>query len=300
MKATAFLFLFVLALTARPAEPLEPPMPPSPIAEFRKWLESPEERKIALARRSEASRQALQNKIAEYTALAPAERERRLKATEVQWYVSRLLKIPKAGRDAALRQVPVIWQPMVLERLITWDKMSPDLQKEALAHQLVMEYLSTPSDRKQAVLKSLSPSESAALKSRLEQWKVLPAVERARLDERLDEFFSMRPEKQQQTLNNFPESERKSMEKAVQAFKALSPQQRELCIKSFAEFAEKFAVMSRAEQIAFLKNAERWQEMSQKDRDMWRNVVAIAPPLPPLPEQTPPIPSTSTGTPPTP
>jgi hypothetical protein len=49
--------------------------------------------------------------------------------------------------------------------------------------------------------------------------------------------------------------------------------------------------MSRPEQIAFLKNAERWQAMSQNERDMWRKVVAIVPPMPPTPIQAPPIPT---------
>src|SRR3954469_21334365 len=142
MKVFSAIFIFALALDAAAAALMEPPMPPSPIAEFRAWLtNSPDVRKVALARRSPESRRKLEQKIEEYSALAPADRERRLTATELQWYVSQLVRIsPDAKRDAALRQVPVLWQPMVMERLATWDKMSPDLQQEALAHQLVMEY----------------------------------------------------------------------------------------------------------------------------------------------------------------
>jgi hypothetical protein len=52
--------------------------------------------------------------------------------------------------------------------------------------------------------------------------------------------------------------------------------------------------MNDAEKFAFVKNADRWQEMSQKDRDMWRKIVAIVPPMPPLPVQLPPNPPGAT------
>jgi hypothetical protein len=292
MKAVPIFFLFALSIGVCAADLMEPPMPPSPIAEFRGWLtNSPEVRKVALAKRSAASRQMIERKIQVYISLDPAERERRLTATELQWYVSHLVKITeRARRDAALRQVPVPWQPMVMERMATWDKMSPDLQQEALSHQLVMDYVSTPADTQAAILKSLSATNSAALRNRIAQWQILPAVERARLDERLGEFFRLSTEKQQQTLNNFSDAERKNMEKTLESFRTLSREQREVCIRSFAQLAQKFASMNDAEKFAFIKNADRWQEMSQKDRDMWRKIVAIVPPMPPVPVPMPPIP----------
>jgi hypothetical protein len=290
MKAHSVILLVVFAVNLAAAEPMEPPMPPSPIAEFRRWLQSPEERKVALAKRSPEKRQQLENKINEYIALPAVERERRLSATELQWYVTHIIHLPKNKRNEGLRQVPIIWQPMVMERLSTWDKMSPDLQNEASQHQLVMQYVSTPANKKDAVLKSLSATERMALMQRVARWKILPAVERARLDERLGAFFNMREDQQQQTLNNFSEEERKSMEAALASFRTLSPEQREVCIRSFTKLADKFASMDQTQRIAFLKNAERWQEMPQKDRDMWRQIVAIVPPMPPVPLPNPPVP----------
>ena len=292
MKAASIIFLFALSVDVFAADLIEPVMPPSPIAEFRGWLtNSPEVRKVALAKRSAANRQMIERKIQVYINLDPAERERRLTATELQWYVSQLVKITdKARRDAALMQVPVLWQPMVMERMATWDRMSTDLQQAALAHQLVMEYVSTPADKQDAILKSLSGTNSAALRQRVAQWQILPAVERARLDERLGEFFRLPADKQQQTLNSFSEDERTNMEKTLESFRTLSREQREVCIRSFAQLAQRFASMNDAEKFAFIKNADRWQEMSQKDRDMWRKIVAIVPPMPPIPVPRPPIP----------
>jgi len=294
MKAVLNIFIATLFLDACTAlaQPMEPPMPPSPIAQFRALLtNSPEALQVALEARSPRSRQAIEEKLREYKSLTPEERERRLTATELQWYVTSMAPLSKPQRTLALRQVSVIWQPMVMERLAAWDRMSPELQNEARAHPLVMEYVSAPADKKEAVLKSLSVEQSAALRQRLAQWQFLPAVERTRLNERLEDFFNMPAEKQQRTLNSFSDAERKSMEKTFESFRTLTREQRDLCIKSFAQFAQKFAAMDDAERVAFLKNAERWQEMSQKDRDMWRNIVAIVPPMPPVPLPIPPTPS---------
>jgi hypothetical protein len=208
----------------------------------------------------------------------------------LQWYVTRLLNMSVSQRAAAIHQVPVLWQPMVLERLGAWDKLSPQVREEAWQHKIVREYLSAPVDQQTNFLKALSDGERAALSRRLDQWRILPATERRRLDERVDEFFRMQPDKQQQTLSSFSDAERQSMQKALDAFRAMSPTQRDLCLKSFAQFADKFAAMNRPQQIAFLKNAERWQEMSPKERETWRKVVEVVPPMPPMPAQMPPIP----------
>jgi hypothetical protein len=298
MKTRALIFLFVSLATLVIAQQVEPPMPPSPISEFRGWLaQSPSERKVALAKRPAKSRLILEQKIEEYSALPAAERQRRLAATELQWYLKPLLNMPKAKRDSAVQKIPAPWQPLVLERLAQWDKMPPDLQKQVLNHQLVVAYLSTPVSEQQAVLRSLTNAERDLLQQRIARWKILPAVERVRMDERLNDFFNMRTDKQEQALNNFSDAERQTMQKALDAFRGLTREQRQVCIQSFGRFASRFAAMSAREQIAFLKNAERWQELSQQDRDMWRQVVAIVPPMPALtmvvpvlPPVTPPAP----------
>jgi hypothetical protein len=291
MKRAFTILAIVCVARFAGAQPVEPPLPPSPIAAFREWLkQSPEQRTVALAKRSEQSRKAIEGKLRDYSALSPEERERRLNATELQWYVTQLLQLPKQNRALAAQQAPVLWQPMILERLAAWDKLSPELQKEALEHRTVMEYLSAPADQQSTFLKTLSLQDRDSLVRRIDRWKTLPAVEREKLDQRVDEFFRMQPDKQQQTLNSFSESERQNMNQTLQAFRALSPEQRDLCVRSFSQFAEKFGAMDRTNQIAFLRNAERWQEMSQKDRDMWRKIVAVVPPMPPLPIDFPPMP----------
>jgi hypothetical protein len=283
-------FLFLISVLSLAAA--EPPMPPSPIAEFRTWLKSSSaERQVALAKRSPGSRAKIEEKITEYMALPPAERELKLSATEFQWYLKPLLKMPSGpARNAAVAKVPPLWQPMILKRLGEWDRMPPNLKKDALDQELVVEYLSTPPHKQEAILQSLTTEERSALMQRLGRWEILPAAARTRVNERLREFFELEPQKQQEALNSFSDAERKSIEQTLQAFRGLSRAQQELCITSFGQFATKFAAMDRPNQIAFLKNVDRWQEMSQQERDTWRKVVTIVPPMPPLPVPPPPMP----------
>ena len=289
MKTWPVILFLLSALSLAAAEP---PLPPSPIAEFRTWLKSsPQERQVALATRSPGSRARIEQKIAEYMALPPVERELKLSATEFQWYLKPLLKMSGSTRDGAVVKVPPLWQPMIMKRLADWDKMPANLKKAALDHELVVEYLSTPAHKQEAILRSLTPEERSGLMQRLGGWQILPAAARTGLNERLREFFELEPQKQHQALNNFSDTERKSIEQTLQSFRGLTRAQQELCINSFAQFTAKFAAMDRTNQIAFLKNVDRWQEMSQLERDTWRKVVAIVPPMPPLPVPVPPSPA---------
>jgi hypothetical protein len=69
------------------------------------------------------------------------------------------------------------------------------------------------------------------------------------------------------------------------------------CVRAFA----KFSGMSLVERQEFLKNAERWAQMTPAERQSWRNLVNTAPQLPPLPQlitRKPPLPHGLTKPPP--
>ena len=74
------------------------------------------------------------------------------------------------------------------------------------------------------------------------------------------------------------------MEKTLQAFDHLPPAQRAQCIRAFT----KFAGMSPSDKREFLKNAERWSQMSPEERQTWRDLVANVPKWPPMPPMPPP------------
>ena len=63
------------------------------------------------------------------------------------------------------------------------------------------------------------------------------------------------------------------MEKSLETFEKLPPAQRQMYLDSF----QKFADLSTDERMQFLKNVERWQEMSPRDRESWRNLITLLP-----------------------
>jgi len=70
------------------------------------------------------------------------------------------------------------------------------------------------------------------------------------------------------------------MEKTLKTFDGLPPAQRGRCLRAFTQFAS----MSQQDRAEFLKNAERWSQMSPADRQAWRDLVVNVPVWPPLPE----------------
>jgi hypothetical protein len=289
IQAVIFLVFTAVQLIAAdsPAD-ITPPMPPSPVDEFRKWLKmAPQQRTMALARRPEKSRKIIEAKLDEYSALSQAERDRRLEVLELRWYLRPLMQLPPAARGKALDQVPIPLRPIVDVRLQQWDRMSDDVKKEALDHEAAVEYFSSPPQLQNATMRSLPASEGNNLARNVARLKRMSPSDRARLDERVGQFFNLPQYQQDQSLNNFSDNERQEMAKTLQAFRQLSAEQRSTCIQAF----EKFASMTHDEQLAFLKNAERWQAMSQKDREMWREIVKVVPPMPDLGLDIPPNPA---------
>jgi len=69
------------------------------------------------------------------------------------------------------------------------------------------------------------------------------------------------------------------MQQTLESFEKLTPAQKDECVQNYA----KFAGMSSAERAEFLRNAERWSQMSPPDRQMWRDLVANVPDWAPLP-----------------
>lgn len=239
---------------------LIPPFPKqqSPITYFRQLLAmSPAERNNALTNRPPEARKRILDKIHEYTKLDPDERELRLKATELRWWLTPLLQITPASREPRLAQVPDDLREIVSSRLAQWDALPAGLQKELLANDKAIRYFA-----------NVQTNNSAA-----------PTPEQKRIAEQFDRFFELTPMEKQQTLNTLSAAEREAMEKTLKSFEQLPPQQRAQCIRNYA----KFAGMNAAERKDFLKNAEKWSKMSPKERQAWRDLVARVPIMPPAP-----------------
>ena len=239
---------------------LPPPLPQaqSPVSFFRQLLAmSPKERADSLTNRAPESRTRILSKVREYQALGPDERELRLRATELRWYLTPLLRAPRTDREARLAQVPDDLRSLVKKRLEQWDILPPPVQQEFLANDKTLHYFAS-------VETTNRPATNAAHQKTAEQF---------------NQFFELTEAEKQQALNTLSDAERAQMEKTLKSFEKLPPQQRFQCLRNYA----KFSGMSAAERAEFLKSAERWSQLPPKERQAWRDLVARVPQWPPMP-----------------
>jgi hypothetical protein len=248
-------------VTALPLPPLAPLR--SPVESFRTLLVLPAaERRAQLATRPADVRQKILDKLREYQDLTPDERELRLKATELRWYLKPLMTAPATNRPAQLALIPESLREMVAIRIEQWDKFPAAIQQLMLTNQVGPGYLASGS----AV--EFPPSPRNAIHKQLQ--------------DRFNRLFELTPGEKEKVLATLSDAERQQMEKTLAAFAQLTPIQRKQCLVSFAKFAN----LSPGERQEFLKNVDRWAQMSAAERQSWRDLVSIAPKVPPLPVLT--------------
>src|SRR5439155_27034122 len=101
------------AATSAPA----PSLPGPQVTFFRELLGlNSTELDRALASIAEPARNRLRDKLRGYAALAPDEREARLRATELRWYLVTLMRTPPTNRGAQLAFVADDYRTLVEER----------------------------------------------------------------------------------------------------------------------------------------------------------------------------------------
>ncbi len=265
--------LNVVAQSNHPATlPPTPPLPmlKSPMDSFRTLLVMPsDERRTQLARRPPNVRQQLFEKLREYEGLSPDERELRLKATELRWYLEPLMTSAPTNRAAQLGVIPESLRDMVAARIAQWDKYPPRIQEMMLTNRAGPGYFVI------GPAVELPPSPQGAIHRQLQ--------------ERFNRLFELTPDEQEKVLASLSDAERRQMEKTLAAFTKLTPGQRRQCLISFAKFAK----LNPQERQEFLKNVDRWAQMPAAERQAWRELVSAAPNVPPLPffsHERPPLP----------
>jgi hypothetical protein len=268
---------------------LTSPGPRSPVALFRQLLAmTPEDREAFLTNRPPPIRERILAKVDEYAALDPNERELRLRATELRWYLLPLMQEPPDRRASRLAQVPVDMRELVKSRLGEWSILPPSLQQEFLENERTLRYFANVDVSNGPPLPPSAPPGSDAAR-----WSTMTEDQRKNIAAGVNRFFELTSDEKQAALGTLSDAERRQMEKTLQAFDQLPPDQRDECTHAFA----KFAGMSTIEKQEFLKNAERWSRMSPADRQAWRDLVMNVPAWPPLPSSAdvppplPPLPS---------
>ena len=269
-----------------------PPSPPlllptsgkPPVQFFRELLAmTPFERIAALTNRSPEARKLIFAKIREYESFRPDQRELRLQATDLRYYLWPLMNSPSTNRAARLQHIPEPTRKLVEDRLEEWDKLPADVRTELLDNEAAIRYfaeLSTSTElQKSNILAGLSPARREKLEAGVRQWQGLPEDQRQKMMARFNQFFDLTAAEKDKALSTLSEPERQQIEKTLRKFDRLSPLQRAQCIRSF----EKFTRLSLDERQQFLKNAERWKLMSPNERQAWKDLVAKLPARPPIP-----------------
>jgi hypothetical protein len=278
-----------IKLVAAPVPPspaiMPPPMPsaPSPVDYFRKLLAmSPQQLQMALAHKPPQVRARILAKVNEYAGLDPDDRELRLRATELRWYLMPILKAPPDQRSAQLALVPADIRDLVQSRLMEWEILPPPLQQEFLDNEHIAGYF--------AGLSTTNDNSDTSVPSNAEQsrWNAYSQNERQMMISQFSAFFALSAEEKQKALGQLTDTERNQMQRTLQAFDKLPVRQRAQCIRAFG----KFNSMRPTERAEFLKNAQRWSKMTASERQAWRDLVAHVPQWPPLPtaEIMPPLP----------
>jgi hypothetical protein len=253
---------------------LTPPLPQaqSPVTFFRQLLlMAPGERMQSLTNRTPEMRARIMTKVQEYQKLSPEDRELRLKATDLRWHLTVLLRLPPEERAGRVEMVPEDLRDLVKARLKQWDLLPPPLQQEFLANDHTLHYF--------ARVDSTNPPTATA--------------EQQKITEQFNQFFELTPQEKTKALNTLSPVERAQMEKTLQTFEQLPPQQRLQCLHNYA----KFASLTAAERSDFLKHADSWSKMSPAERQTWRDLVRHVPQWPPLPPSTVPASLIPRGTP---
>jgi len=251
-----------MAQTNRPIATPPPPVLKSPMDSFRALLAMPvAERRQFIATRNTNVQERLVQKLREYQSLTPEERELRLKATELRWYLQPLLRAPATNRPAQLALIPENVRAIVADRLAQWDRIPAPVQQMFLTNEQAAGYLARVE----------APTNFPPLP---------PTVQiRQRMTARINQLFDLTPGEKEQVLTTLSDAERRQMEKTWENFQKLSPPQRRQCLLSFKQFTD----LPPAERQEFLKNAERWSRMTPAQRQSWRELVSAAPNLPPTP-----------------
>ena len=268
-----------------------PPLPQanSPVDLFRKLLAmTPAERHDYLTNRPAGIRDRILAKLNEYEALDPNERELRLRATELRWYLLPLLHVSPTNRTAQLAAIPDALQPLVKSRLALWDILPPPLQQEFFESAPTLHYFSQLDSSNGPPMPPTAGMHHISHALDLAHWNALSEEQHQKFAAQFNQFFELTPPEKKKTLNTLSDAERQQMEKTLDTFGKLAPPQRLKCIRAFTEFAG----MSAQEKQDFLNNARRWAQLSPKERQTWRDLVTHVPEWTPLPSALimPPIP----------
>ncbi|HTD66156.1 MAG TPA: DUF3106 domain-containing protein [Candidatus Limnocylindria bacterium] len=267
---------FALCGVSRAAEQtniaiITPPLPLSPVQIFRTLLTTNAVGRAQwLALRSPAQRQYLDDKLKEYEALPAAEREDRLQTLQLRWYLPLLMKMDRTERTRQLAQIPQPDRALLEAKLETWDILPPALRSDILTNQMAISvFLPSAQSGNDNVLRALSPERREELQRQFEHLDNLPAERREQIFAHFKKFFELAPGEKNKALGKLAPTDREQMQRTLVTFGGLEKEQREQAMAGFKKFSE----LTLPERAAFLKTVERWQKMTEPERERWREIA---------------------------
>lgn len=271
--------------------PPEPPVARPPVQFFLELLAAaPARRDQLLATKSGPARELILRRIREFEALPAAARDEaqlNLRLAEFRFYLSPLLSAKPADRAALLAHSPEVYRPILSDRMLAWDALTPDarrqlLESEQSLHYFIRQETADPGQLSR-VLAAVPAQQRSEVEDQFTRWKALSDPERARRTRAFEQFFGLGDRGRDQVLGRMNEPDRRAMEITLKRYAGLPAAERERCLQSF----DKLAHLSVEERGEFLRNAARWQVMTPEERTAWRRLVLGTPLPPPLPPMTP-------------
>ena len=238
----------------------QPPTPLSPVEFFRTLLATNNAaRDTFLASKSPEKRRIIELKLREYAAMAAEQREAKLRALQLRWYTVQLMQLDPAERARRLASLAESNRVVVKRQLGPFNILPPGLQQEVLSNPAVMVTLARGYES--------VPSKGAVLNMSDEERRA--ELRKQQLLSHFKDFFELSTTEQSRALSRLSDANRKQMEKTLSNLSNLSKEDREDAIEGFKRFAE----LSPLERATFLKTAERWRAMNERDRALWRKIV---------------------------
>ncbi|MBI5800373.1 MAG: DUF3106 domain-containing protein [Verrucomicrobia bacterium] len=241
-------------------------------------------RTTELAAKPARLREVLSTRLREYDTLPPAEREARLRATELRYYLNPLLTTLPSTRATQLSAVPESLRPLVEERLAAWDKLPAEIQREILTNERLLQAMTRPAVPN--AFPPLPPGMEAKVPDNLTQWQEFDARQREQLLDNFTHYFRLDERAKTRVVAALPEPKRAETARTLEQFEHLTAGERAACITALKQIGQ----MTPGQQAQFYANAKQWKEMPESERAAWRKVVIEFPPLPPGAGPLPPLP----------
>jgi hypothetical protein len=277
--------LLLTAVLARAAESADGPAPRNPVAAFRILLAMRSDaRANELAAKPARVREVLTTRLREYDTLTAAEREARLRATELHYYLNPLLNTIPATRATQFAAVPASFRPLVEERLAAWDKLPAEIQREILTNERLLRAMTRPAVPN--AFPPLPPGLEPKVPDNVTHWQALDTKQREQLLDNFTHYFRLDERAKTKVMAALPEPKRAEATRTLSEFEQLTADERAACLNAL----KKLGQMTQEQQAQFYANAEQWKKMSEAERTAWRKVVIEFPPLPPDAGPQPPLP----------